>query len=175
MFEDTKPQHIAFRAHDTHVVTCLQFDTDKILTGSDDNNINVYETRTGVLKAILTGHEGGVWALQYEGNTLVSGSTDRSVRVWNIAEARETQVFRGHTSTVRCLQIVMPVKIGENAEGKSIMTPKQPLIITGSRDSTLRVWKLPRPEDPVLIQSENETDADDCPYFLRTLTGHQHS
>ena len=175
MFEDTKPQHLAFRAHDTHVVTCLQFDTDKILTGSDDNNINVYHTRTGVLKAILTGHEGGVWALQYEGNTLVSGSTDRSVRVWNIEEARETQVFRGHTSTVRCLQIVMPVKIGETGEGKPIMLPKQPLIITGSRDSTLRVWKLPKPEDPVFIQSENETDVDDCPYFVRTLTGHQHS
>ncbi|KIW41111.1 hypothetical protein, variant [Exophiala oligosperma] len=175
MFEETKPQHIAFRAHDTHVVTCLQFDTDKILTGSDDNNINVYETRTGVLKAILTGHEGGVWALQYEGNTLVSGSTDRSVRVWNIAEGRETQVFRGHTSTVRCLQIVTPVKVGESAEGRPIMMPKQPLIITGSRDSTLRVWKLPRADDPVFIQAENETDADDCPYFVRILTGHQHS
>ncbi|KAJ9614525.1 SCF ubiquitin ligase complex subunit cdc4 [Cladophialophora chaetospira] len=175
MFEDTKPQHLAFRAHDTHVVTCLQFDTDKILTGSDDNNINVYETKTGVLRAILTGHEGGVWALQYEGNTLVSGSTDRSVRVWNIAEARETQVFRGHTSTVRCLQIVSPVKIGENAEGKAIMMPKQPLIITGSRDSTLRVWKLPNPEDPTFIQAENEGDVDDCPYFVRTLTGHHHS
>jgi F-box and WD-40 domain protein CDC4 len=175
MFEDTKPQHLAFRAHDTHVVTCLQFDTDKILTGSDDNNINVYETKTGILRAILTGHEGGVWALQYEGNTLVSGSTDRSVRVWNIAEARETQVFRGHTSTVRCLQIVNPVQVGENAEGKPIMVPKQPLIITGSRDSTLRVWKLPKPEDPVFIQSENEADTDVCPYFVRALTGHQHS
>lgn len=175
MFEDTKPQHIAFRAHDTHVVTCLQFDTDKILTGSDDNNINVYETKTGALRAILTGHEGGVWALQYEGNTLVSGSTDRSVRVWNIAEARETQVFRGHTSTVRCLQIVSPVKVGENAEGKPIMMPKHPLIITGSRDSTLRIWKLPRPDDPTFIQAENEVDADDCPYFIRTLRGHQNS
>lgn len=175
MFEDTKPQHLAFRAHDTHVVTCLQFDSDKILTGSDDNNINVYETRTGILRAILTGHEGGVWALQYEGNTLVSGSTDRSVRVWNIQEARETQVFRGHTSTVRCLQIVMPVKVGETAEGKPIMMPKHPLIITGSRDSTLRVWKLPRPGDPEFIQAENDNDADSCPYFVRTLTGHQHS
>jgi F-box and WD-40 domain protein CDC4 len=175
MFEDTKPQHLAFRAHTSHVVTCLQFDTDKILTGSDDNNINVYETKTGVLRAILTGHEGGVWALQYEGNTLVSGSTDRSVRVWNIAEARETQVFRGHTSTVRCLQIVAPVKTGETYDGTPIMTPKQPLIITGSRDSTLRVWKLPRPDDPPFIQAENDADADDCPYFVRTLTGHQHS
>lgn len=175
MDEDTKPQHLAFRAHDTHVVTCLQFDTDKILTGSDDNNINVYETKTGILRAILTGHEGGVWALQYEGNTLVSGSTDRSVRVWNIQQARETQVFRGHTSTVRCLQIVSPVKVGETAEGKPIMVPRQPLIITGSRDSTLRVWRLPKPEDPTFIQAENENDADDCPFFVRTLTGHQHS
>ncbi|KIV97550.1 hypothetical protein, variant 1 [Exophiala mesophila] len=175
MFEDTKPQHLAFRAHDTHVVTCLQFDTDKILTGSDDNNINVYETKTGILKSILTGHEGGVWALQYEGNTLVSGSTDRSVRVWNIQEARETHVFRGHTSTVRCLQIVSPVKIGETTEGKPIMMPKQPLIITGSRDSTLRVWKLPRPGDPMFVQTDNEGEADDCPFFVRTLTGHQHS
>ncbi|KIW93160.1 uncharacterized protein Z519_05765 [Cladophialophora bantiana CBS 173.52] len=175
MFEDARPRHIAFRAHDSHVVTCLQFDPDKIVTGSDDNNINVYETKTGILRATLTGHEGGVWALQYEGNTLVSGSTDRSVRVWNIEEARETQVFRGHTSTVRCLQIVSPVRVGENAEGKPIMMPKQPLIITGSRDSTLRVWKLPRPEDPVFIQAENEVDADDCPYFVRTLSGHQHS
>lgn len=175
MFEETRPQHLAFRAHDTHVVTCLQFDTDKILTGSDDNNINVYETKTGILRAILTGHEGGVWALQYEGNTLVSGSTDRSVRVWNIQEARETQVFRGHTSTVRCLQIVSPVKVGETADGKPIMVPKQPLIISGSRDSTLRVWRLPKPEDPSFIQAENDNDADDCPFFVRTLTGHQHS
>lgn len=175
MYEDTKPRHIAFRAHDTHVVTCLQFDTDKILTGSDDNNINVYDTKTGALRDKLVGHEGGVWALQYEGNTLVSGSTDRSVRVWDIEKGEERQVFRGHTSTVRCLQIVTPSKIGETPEGKPIMMPKYPLIITGSRDSTLRVWRLPRPEDPTFIQQETDTDIDDCPYFVRTLTGHQHS
>ncbi len=175
MYEDTRPRHLAFRAHDTHVVTCLQFDTDKILTGSDDNNINVYDTKTGALRTKLVGHEGGVWALQFEGNTLVSGSTDRSVRVWDIEKGEERQVFRGHTSTVRCLQIVTPAKIGENAEGKPIMMPKYPLIITGSRDSTLRVWRLPRPEDAAFIQNEADADIDECPYFVRTLTGHQHS
>jgi F-box and WD-40 domain protein CDC4 len=172
MFEDTKPHHIAFRAHDSHVVTCLQFDTDKILTGSDDNNIHVYDTKTGALRAKLEGHEGGVWALQYEGNVLVSGSTDRSVRVWDIKEGIETHVFRGHTSTVRCLQILMPTKIGENAEGRSIMMPKQPLIITGSRDSNLRVWTLPRAGDTPFVQNE---DDDVNPFFIRALTGHQHS
>lgn len=175
MSEETKPHHLAFRAHGSHVVTCLQFDTDKILTGSDDNNINVYDTKTGKQRRILLGHEGGVWALQYIGNTLVSGSTDRSVRVWNIETGEQTHVFRGHTSTVRCLQILQPVKVGETADGKDIMMPKQPLVITGSRDSTLRIWKLPKQTDPRSIQTEADEGADSSPYHVRTLTGHQHS
>ncbi|KAL4908340.1 hypothetical protein BDW74DRAFT_99934 [Aspergillus multicolor] len=170
-----KPRHLAFRAHDRHVVTCLQFDTDKILTGSDDTNINVYDTKTGVLRATLEGHEGGVWALEYYGNTLVSGSTDRSVRVWDIEKARCTQIFHGHTSTVRCLQIVLPVEVGKKADGTPEVMPKEPLIITGSRDSNLRVWKLPKPGDPGYYQSGPHVDDADCPYFVRVLTGHQHS
>jgi F-box and WD-40 domain protein CDC4 len=175
MREDAKPRHIAFRAHDRHVVTCLGFDDDKIVTGSDDTNINVYDTKTGALRAKLRGHEGGVWALQYEGNVLVSGSTDRSVRVWDIENGRQMQVFQGHTSTVRCLQILSPTKVGETPDGKAIMMPKQPLIITGSRDSNLRVWKLPQPEDAQYFQAGPPQEDTDCPYFVRVLTGHQHS
>lgn len=175
MEEDTRPKHIAFRAHQNHVVTCLQFDTDKILTGSDDTNINVYDTKTGALRSRLEGHEGGVWALQYEGNTLVSGSTDRSVRVWDIEKGRCTQVFQGHTSTVRCLVILKPTQIGETAEGEPIMMPTEPLIITGSRDSTLRVWRLPQPGEKSIMQTGPPPNDHDNPYFVRTLSGHHHS
>ncbi|KAL8734672.1 MAG: hypothetical protein Q9166_001328 [cf. Caloplaca sp. 2 TL-2023] len=175
MQDNTKPKHIAFRAHQRHVVTCLQFDTDKILTGSDDTNINVYDTQTGALRKKLAGHEGGVWALQYEGDVLVSGSTDRSVRVWDIQAGKCTQVFQGHTSTVRCLQILMPTEVGRTSDGQPIMLPKQPLIITGSRDSNLRVWKLPRRGDPEFFQAGPPVDDTECPYFVRTLTGHHHS
>lgn len=175
MKPEVKPRHLAFRAHDRHVVTCLQFDTDKILTGSDDTNINVYDTKTGALKATLEGHEGGVWALEYYRNTLVSGSTDRSVRVWDIERARCTQVFHGHTSTVRCLQIVLPTEVGRDANGRAQIMPKSPLIITGSRDSSLRVWKLPKPGDPVYYPTGPLADDFDCPYFVRVLSGHTHS
>jgi F-box and WD-40 domain protein CDC4 len=175
MREEAKPRHIAFRAHDRHVVTCLGFDDDKIVTGSDDTNINVYDTKTGALRAKLRGHEGGVWALQYEGNVLVSGSTDRSVRVWDIEKGRQMQVFQGHTSTVRCLQILPPTKVGETSDGRAIMMPKQSLIITGSRDSNLRVWKLPQQGDPQYFQAGPAQEDTDCPYFVRVLTGHQHS
>jgi F-box and WD-40 domain protein CDC4 len=175
MDPETKPKHIAFRAHQRHVVTCLQFDTDKILTGSDDTNINVYDTKTGALRNRLEGHEGGVWALQYEGNILVSGSTDRSVRVWDIEKGKCTQVFQGHTSTVRCLVILKPTKVGETSEGEPIMMPKEELIITGSRDSSLRVWKLPKPGDKSIMQTGAPANDYENPYFIRALTGHHHS
>ncbi|KAL9941244.1 SCF ubiquitin ligase complex subunit cdc4 [Verticillium nonalfalfae] len=170
-----KPGHVAFAAHPRHVITCLQFDEDKIITGSDDTLIHVYDTKTGKLRKKLEGHEGGVWALQYEGNVLVSGSTDRSVRVWDIEKGFCTQVFYGHTSTVRCLQILMPTEIGKSHDGSSIMMPPKPLIITGSRDSQLRVWRLPEPGSRRYIQTGPPANDADCPYFIRTLTGHTHS
>lgn len=175
MQDEIKPRHLAFKAHQRHVVTCLQFDTDKILTGSDDTNINVYDTQTGALRARLEGHEGGVWALQYEGNVLVSGSTDRSVRVWDIKKGICTHVFQGHTSTVRCLVILLPTVVDTTPDGRQVIMPKEPLIITGSRDSNLRVWKLPKDGDPPFMQAGPPLDESDCPYFVRALTGHHHS
>ncbi|ETS78567.1 hypothetical protein PFICI_10629 [Pestalotiopsis fici W106-1] len=171
-----KPSHVAFAAHPRHVITCLQFDEDKIITGSDDQLIHIYDTKTGKLRKRLEGHEGGVWALQYEGNILVSGSTDRSVRVWDIEKGLCSQVFYGHTSTVRCLQILMPKNTGKISEdGSPIMMPPKPLIITGSRDSQLRVWRLPEPNSRRYIQTGPPANDADCPYFIRTLHGHTHS
>ncbi|CAM1505844.1 Fc.00g114810.m01.CDS01 [Cosmosporella sp. VM-42] len=172
---EVKPGHVAFAAHLRHVITCLQFDEDKIITGSDDTLIHIYDTKTGKLRKKLEGHEGGVWALQYEGNMLVSGSTDRSVRVWDIERGLCQQVFYGHTSTVRCLQILMPTETGKDADGKAIMQPEKPLIITGSRDSQLRVWRLPEVGSRRYIQTGPPAHESDCPYFIRVLSGHGHS
>ncbi|KAK3315790.1 WD40-repeat-containing domain protein [Apodospora peruviana] len=170
-----KPGHVAFAAHPRHVITCLQFDEDKIITGSDDTLIHVYDTKTGKLRTKLEGHEGGVWALQYEGNILVSGSTDRSVRVWDIQKGICTQTFYGHTSTVRCLQILMPTDTGKVLDGERVMMPPKPLIITGSRDSQLRVWRLPEPGSRRYIQTGPPANDDQCPFFIRILAGHAHS
>ena len=175
MNPNAQPLHLAFRAHNRHVVTCLQFDDHKILTGSDDAHIDIYDTRSGAALRRLAGHEGGVWALEYNGDLLVSGSTDRSVRIWDMRTGRMLHVFQGHTSTVRCLQILLPSKVGEYSDGSPILMPKQPLIITGSRDSTCRVWRLPRLEDKPVIQTGPPAHDTDNPFYLRTLMGHNHS
>jgi F-box and WD-40 domain protein CDC4 len=141
-----RPVHNSFPGQGTTVVTCLQFDREKIVSASDDQSINVYSTSTGRLRKKLEGHEGGVWALQYRGDTLVTGSTDRSVRVWDLRTLQHTHTFTGHTSTVRCLQIVEPVL--DEKTGKYY--PSYPVIVTGSRDHSLRVWKLPMRGEPAV-------------------------
>lgn len=187
---------LSFPAHGFNVVTCLQFDNEKIVSGSDDQTMNIYDVRTGELLRRLEGHDGGVWALQYTGYTLVSGSTDRTVRVWDLDTGKCTHVFEGHTSTVRCLAIVMPQF--NKQLGK--MEPEVPLVVTGSRDATLRVWRLPDPKtDPSYIgtsldQASDAGDDEDGmphsnsddmgshdgfggenPYFMHVMAGHNQS
>ena len=87
---------ISVSGHGNKVVTCLQHDDEKVVTGVDDKCILIYSTQTGQLMKVLEGHEGGVWALKYTGNTLVTGSTDRTVRVWNMKTRAMYSYFRGH-------------------------------------------------------------------------------
>ena len=60
-----KPERISVAGHANKVVTCLQHDDEKIVTGVDDKCILIYSTQTGELMKVLEGHEGGVWALKY--------------------------------------------------------------------------------------------------------------
>lgn len=158
------PKHISFPAHGRAVVTCLIFSHGRIISASDDHSIHVYSPKTGEQLLSLDGHEGGVWALAATKDTLVSGSTDRTVRIWDLSSGRCTHVFGGHTSTVRCLSIVKPEWIDVENEGGTITRekwPKRPLIVTGSRDHSLRVWTLPRSgDDEYRCYGADDTEVD---------------
>ncbi|KAJ4478487.1 WD40 repeat-like protein, partial [Lentinula aciculospora] len=192
------PKHISFHAHGHSVVTCLLFSQNRIISASDDHSIHVYSPTTGRLLLSLDGHEGGVWALAAHGNLLVSGSTDRTVRIWDLQEGRCLHVFGGHTSTVRCLAIVKPEWITHPETGEREKWPKRTVVVTGSRDHTLRVWRLPKrgerefdsrlPASPSVHTSQvnpplppSSPDISDPPdpslnpYHLHLLSGHTHA
>ncbi|KZP08735.1 WD40 repeat-like protein [Athelia psychrophila] len=181
------PKHLSFPAHGDSVVTCLIFSHGRIISASDDYSIHVYSPATGELLMSLDGHEGGVWALAASKETLVSGSTDRTVRIWDLTTGRCTHVFGGHTSTVRCLAIVKPEWMDIEGPGGVITRekwPKRPLIVTGSRDHSLRVWALPRAGDAEYRCSldtegdqdhESADDVADNPYHKLHLEGHDHA
>lgn len=181
MDERYEPRRISISGHGANIVTCLQHDEEKVITGIEGKVIHVHSTQTGKLLRLLRGHDGGVWALKYFSNTLVSGSTDRDVRVWNIRTGRCTHIFRGHTSTVRCLDILHPVQVGVDHNGEPIIFPETPLLVTGSRDHNLHVWKLPLlNEDDTQIDEYLEPECYDLkdpnnPYLVTVLVGHTQS
>lgn len=112
--------------HDDHVITCLQFCGNRIVSGSDDNTLKVWSAVTGKCLRTLVGHTGGVWSSQMsaEGNIIISGSTDRTLKVWDAESGLCKHTLFGHTSTVRCMHL----------HGNRV--------VSGSRDATLRVWDI---------------------------------
>lgn len=182
-----EPKHVSFPAHGSAVVTCLIFSHGRIISASDDHSIHVYSPDTGELLRSLEGHEGGVWALAASKDTLVSGSTDRTVRIWDLSTGKCTHVFGGHTSTVRCLAIVKPEFVDVEHDSGIVTRekwPKRPLIVTGSRDHSLRVWTLPKPgeaeyrcfgPEETEVDPADVCDADENPYHRLHLEGHDHA
>ncbi|KAF9140857.1 SCF ubiquitin ligase complex subunit cdc4 [Mortierella sp. GBA39] len=151
------------------VATSLILDTDRIIVTLDCNTVKVYSALTGALLQTLDGHQGGVWASAlYNSNTLVTAATDRTLRVWDLEKGAFTHVFRIHTSTVRAATIVVPININRhNPQLTPKFEPEFPIIIAGSRDSTLSVWRLPVQElNNHLSATETEN------WLLHRLEGH---
>lgn len=93
------------KGHDDHVITCLQFWGNRIVSGSDDNTLKVWSAVSGKCLRTLIGHTGGVWSSQMSGNIIISGSTDRTLKVWNAETGSCLHTLYGHTSTVRCMHL----------------------------------------------------------------------
>ncbi|MCA9213352.1 MAG: protein kinase, partial [Planctomycetales bacterium] len=124
-----------YRAFDGHraAVRCVSFSPDgqRIVSGSVDNTLKVWDTKTGELHRTLRGHEREVRAAAFspDGRQVVSGSFDESVRIWDVGEYRESRMLGtatvdGHTDAV------MDARFSRN--GKTI--------VTASRDRTARLW-----------------------------------
>ncbi|KAM8710765.1 hypothetical protein ACLKA7_017401 [Drosophila subpalustris] len=93
------------KGHDDHVITCLQFSGNRIVSGSDDNTLKVWSAVNGKCLRTLVGHTGGVWSSQMSGNIIISGSTDRTLKVWDMDSGSCVHTLQGHTSTVRCMHL----------------------------------------------------------------------
>ncbi|KAG8534173.1 uncharacterized protein KY384_001017 [Bacidia gigantensis] len=112
-WEDGQAAAIYLEGH-TDSVYCVQFDRDKIITGSRDRTIRIWSTRTYKCVKVLGWPSCVKWEETFRSNLSASGAAP------NLLEA--PSLF--HTGSVLCLHF------------------DEDLMITGSSDTTLIVWEL---------------------------------
>jgi len=106
-WKSTEPKISNLSGHQDSVY-CLEFDSDKIVTGSRDRTIKVWSLHTGELRNTLRGHTGSVLCLKFDHTGfMVSGSSDRSILVWDLNTSSMTHVIHGHSGGVLDLRIDM--------------------------------------------------------------------
>jgi WD40 repeat protein len=109
-------------------VNCASFlrDGSRIVSGSEDGIVRVWDSSTGKVVQELKGHTGSVVSVAFSpnGTRVVSGSSDETVRVWDADSGAELRTLQGHTSSVLSVAF----------------SPNGTRIVSGSSDETVRVW-----------------------------------
>ncbi|BGP36382.1 hypothetical protein JCM10450v2_000282 [Rhodotorula kratochvilovae] len=128
-WETGKPSWSWFEGH-ADSVYCVQFDERKIVSGSRDQTIRIWDVASGTTTATLRGHEGSVLCLQYDDEVLISGSSDSRVVVWDLV---------GDEAAGRKRYEVVRTLVGHSM-GVLDLCFDDKWIVSCSKDTTTRVW-----------------------------------
>jgi WD40 repeat protein len=80
------PSAVLERTQDAGRITTMAAWEGKVACGHNlDEDISVWEVRTGARVATLAGHEGDVMSLAVDGGLLISASRDNTVRIWSLS------------------------------------------------------------------------------------------
>ena len=111
-----------------NMIFSVKFSNDgaKIVSGSYDNSVQVWDASTGGALKQLNGHTAQVNSVAFsdDGIHIVSGSDDKSVRVWDASTGAALQQLNGHTDWVN--------SVAFSLDGIHI--------VSGSSDKSVRVW-----------------------------------
>lgn len=83
----------------------------RVVSGSRDATLRVWDIDTGECLHVLLGHVAAVRCVQYDGRLVVSGAYDYTVKVWNPEREECLHTLQGHTNRVYSLQVRINVKL----------------------------------------------------------------
>lgn len=87
------------------VCSCYASNCCRVVSGSRDATLRVWDIETGECLHVLVGHMAAVRCVQYDGRLVVSGAYDYMVKVWNPEREECLHTLQGHTNRVYSLQV----------------------------------------------------------------------
>ena len=101
-------------------------DGTRMLSGSEDGTLRLWDVASGAALLTLTGHEGDVWACAFapDGTQLLSGGEDGTLRLWDAASGAALLTLTGHAGWARACAFA----------------PDGTRLLSGGNDETLRLW-----------------------------------
>jgi DNA-binding beta-propeller fold protein YncE/tRNA A-37 threonylcarbamoyl transferase component Bud32 len=124
------PERIFVGHADSVCAVAFSPDGKRIVSGSWDRTLKVWDAATGKEMLALKGHAGAVRGVAFSphGERIVSGSADKTLKVWDAATGIEVRTLKGHTGDIYGVAF----------------SPKGRYIVTASADRTLTVWDTGR-------------------------------
>ena len=102
----------------------MELSNGKIISGSDDKTIRIWDKKNQLCINKLIEHEKSVRALcQLSDNLIASASFDKTIKIWDLNENKCVQTLNDHSDKVVCL-----LKTSD-------------YLISASGDKTIKFWK----------------------------------
>ena len=109
-------------------ISSIAFSPDgkRIVSGSGDKTIKVWDAATGDELMTLRGHKEYVKSVAFgpDGKRIVSGSGDKTIKIWDAATGAELMTLHGHGRSINLVAF----------------SPDGKCIVSGSADNTIKVW-----------------------------------
>lgn len=120
--------------------------SSRVVSGSRDATLRVWDIELGTCLHVLVGHLAAVRCVQYDGKLIVSGAYDYMVKIWHPERQECLHTLQGHTNRVYSLQVQ------STNQAKNPVQPNQfeflflqfdgLHVVSGSLDTSIRVWDV---------------------------------
>ncbi|UKZ81833.1 hypothetical protein TrVFT333_009609 [Trichoderma virens FT-333] len=112
------------------ILTSVAFshDSKRIISGSSDETIKIWDRTTGEIQQTLHGHKGSVSSVAFSQDSkfIASGSRDNTIKIWDSITGKCQQTLHGHTSYVNSVAFSHDSR----------------LIVSGTQDKAIKIWDI---------------------------------
>jgi WD40 repeat protein/tRNA A-37 threonylcarbamoyl transferase component Bud32 len=139
---------VTLEGHSDHV-RCVAFSPDgnRIVSGSADNTLKIWDSKTGKEISTLKGpssvlHMNCITSVVFSSNgkQIVNGNSRKTLKTWDVETGQEILTLKGHSNDVNSV----------------VFSPDGKRIISGSSDHTLMIWDAETGQGILILEGHSD-------------------